>query len=265
MKGLTTVHTSNGMGKSRSGGSFYTWSRHCLPMLWALLWSLNPAAAQNGITSGLYEIVSGTYTTCCGIAGPLTVALPNNSQQFVSLTVDPQTGLASMSFLGSDHQTIFSIVSCLPGGPIPFTLSYGFCQSNSITFLVDPGPPPNSIYWHYYVNSSTNSLLINGTLGMAQQNCPDVPTQFAHSNVVATLVTCPIVRVTEYSKQGAFLTVQGHGGWTNVIEASADLRSWTAICTNLMPTGGCSMCSSIVYRDIASTNLASRFYRCFER
>jgi hypothetical protein len=234
-------------------------------MLWALTMSIHLAVAQTGVTSGLYEIVSGAYTECCGIAGEMTVRLPNESQRFVWLIVDSQTGLASMSFLGADRQTVSSVAPCPAGGSIPFALNYGFCHSNSITFLVDPGPPPYSIYWHYEVTNSASGLLINGALGTANQGCADVPTQFSHSNVVATLVPGPIVSVAEYSKEGALLLVQGHAGWTNVIEASADLLSWTALRTNLMPTGGCPICSTFVFRDTAGTNLANRFYRCFER
>jgi hypothetical protein len=266
MKGLTAMHTPDGLVNPGYGGSFRSCRSRSWLVFWALLVSLNLAPAQSGIVSGLYEIVAGDYTSCCGIAGRLTVFLPSDSQSYVLLTVDPQTALASMNFLGSDRQTVFSIASCPPGGLIPFALNYGFCRSNSIIFLVDPGPPPNSLYWHYEVMDSTNTLLINGTLGLAvQQNCPDLPTQYGHSNVVAVLVPKPILRVTEYSKEGALLLLQGHAGWTNVVEASADLLSWTAICTNLMPTGGCPTCSFIAYRDTYSTNMACRFYRCFER
>jgi hypothetical protein len=36
------------------------------------------------VTSGVYEIISGTYTECCGIAGDFSFSLPNKSQRFVS-------------------------------------------------------------------------------------------------------------------------------------------------------------------------------------
>jgi hypothetical protein len=260
MRSATTQPTAGAWGTVMGRGGMAQ-----LSIVGALVVWLGLTSAQGSVASGLYEITSGSYTECCGIAGELTVPLPNESQRFVWLTVDPQTGLASMSFLGRDRQTVFSIVPCLSTGSIQFALNYGFCYSNSILFLADPGPPPYSIYWHYDVTNSADSLQINGLLGMAMQGCVDVPTQFGHSNVVARLVPGPTLSVAEYSKQGALLHVQGHAAWTNVIEASEDLLSWTAISTNLMPTAGCPTCSSIVFRDTASTNLASRFYRCFER
>ena len=222
------------------------------------------AYAQGGVASGLYEIVSGTYTECCGVAGETRFSLPNQSQRFFWLTVDAQTDLATMSFLGQDLRTPFSIVACPTGDQIPFSFDHGFTFSNSLIFQVDPGPPPNGIYWNYSVSNSANSLQINGMLGMAQSQCIDVPTQFSHSNVVAVLVPRPRMSITEFSKEGALLFIQGNAGWTNVVEASTNLDSWTAISTNLMPPTVCPVCPFILFRDAASTNLAHRFYRCFE-
>jgi hypothetical protein len=226
--------------------------------------SVRSGAAQNEPTSGWYEIVSGDYTECCGIAGEMRSPVPNEGQNFVRLTVNTQANLATMSFVGRDLQTVFSVVPCPIGNPVEFNFDYGFIYSNSIVFLVDPGPPPYGIYWHYSVSYSTNSLQITGTLGMAGQGCVDVPTQFGHSNVVAQLVTGPRMSVTEYSKEGALLFIQGHAGWTNVVEASTNLVSWTPISTNLMPATTCPICPYIQFRDPASTNLARRFYRSFE-
>ena len=259
-RGLTIVLKNGGL-RTLMCKSRLTW----LASSWAIAISLQLASAQSGATSGLYEILSGSYAACCGIAGELLLSLPNESQSFVRLTVDPQTALATMSFLGSDRRTVWSVVPCQPGGSIQFRFDYGFSLSNSIIFQADPGPPPYATYWHYGVSNSANSLQINGTLGTAQQGCADVPTLFSHSNVVARLVAGPSLSISEFSKEGALIFVQGHAGWTNVIEASTDLVSWMAICTNLMPTTDCPACPYILFRDAASTNLASRYYRCFER
>ncbi len=226
--------------------------------------SVRLAGAQSGATSGLYEIVSGTYTECCGLAGEMRSSVPNEGQSFVRLTVDTQGDLATMTFLGRDLQTIFSVVPCPIGNPVQFLFDYGFVYSNSIIFHVDPGPPPYESYWDYSASCSTNSLEINGTLGMAAQGCADTPTQFGHSNVVAQLVTGPRMSVTEFSREGTLLFIQGHAGWTNVIEASTNLTSWTPISTNLMPATTCPVCPYVLFRDTASTNLANRFYRSFE-
>jgi hypothetical protein len=230
----------------------------------AFIVSIRLTSAQSVPTSGLYEIVSGTYTECCGFGGEMLASVPNEGQSFVRLTVDTQADLATMTFLGRDLQTVFSVVPCPTGNPIQFLFNYGFTYSNSIVFLVDPGPPPYGIYWHYSVSYSTNSLQITGTLGMADQGCVDVPTVFGHSNVVAQLVAGPRMSVTEFSKEGALLFIQGRAGWTNVVEASTDLVSWTPVSTNLMPATTCPICPYILVRDPASTNLARRFYRSLE-
>ena len=222
------------------------------------------AADDTGPASRWYQIVSGSYVECCGIAGENRQSLPNASQRFVRLTLDSQRNTAAMAFLGEDMQTVFSVVPCPPGDPINFSFNYGLVFSNSIVFHVDPGPPPYRTYWNYTVSNSTDRLRIDGTLGTVQQNCVDVFTQFGHSNVVAMLVPRPRLSITEFSKDGALLFVQGSAGWTNVIEASTDLVGWTPINTNVMPYTLCPVCPFIQFRDAASTNLPRRFYRCFE-
>jgi len=224
------------------------------------------AKAQSGFTSGVYEITSGTYRECCGIAGPFIFTLPNDRQSFVRLTVDQQQKLVTMTFLDKHLQTVFSVTPC-PVNPVPiyFTFDYGFILGNSVIFHADPGPPPYSTYWNYSISNAANNLLISGTLGTAHQNCIDVPTQFTHTNLVATLVPRPTISITEFSSsQGALLHVQGHASWTNVIEASGDLMSWTPISTNVMPATMCPICPFITFRDAASTHSSRRFYRSFE-
>ena len=164
----------------------------------------------------------------------------------------------------ADSQTLFSVVPCPRGDPINFRLDYGFFHSDSLVFHVDPGPPPYGIYWNYTVSNSTDRLRIDGVLGTALQNCIDVPTRFSHSNVVAVLVPAPRISITEFSKEGVLLFIQGNAGWTNVVAASTDLATWRPIGTNVMPGGGCPGCPSILFRDAASTNAARRFYRCYE-
>src|ERR1043165_5017833 len=94
------------------------------------------AGAQSGFAAGVYQVISGTYIKCCGIAGELRSSLPDENQSFVRLTVDPQTSTATMTFLSADAQTVFSVVPCPPGGPIDFNLVYGFIFSNNIEFHV---------------------------------------------------------------------------------------------------------------------------------
>ena len=156
-----------------------------------------PTRGQSSFQSGVYQIISGSFTACCGIAGPTTTPLPNNSQSMVKLSIDSQTQLATMTFLGADATSVFTIVPCPPGDPVPFTFGFGFISSNQTVFHVDPGPPPNSEYWSLGVSNSAGALQINGTVGFAAQSCADVPNQFTYSNVVAVLMPVATIRVSE--------------------------------------------------------------------
>jgi hypothetical protein len=237
----------------------------CLGILFASVISIHLAQAQGGPASGLYQITSGRYSECCGFSGmPVGYALPDSRQSFVRLAVDEQTSLATMTFLADDAQTVFKTLSCPSQGEITFGFGYGFVSSNVIVFLADPGPPPYSTYWHYTVSNSVDSLRLDGTLGILRPLCADAPTQFSHSNVVAVLVPGPKLQITEFSSQGVLLFIQGNAGWTDVIEASEDLVTWSPISTNVMPYSLCPICPYVEYRDAASTNMPRRFYRCFE-
>src|SRR5205809_245991 len=99
-------------------------------MTWTLVASFPCSRAQSAPASGLYQIISGTFSECCGIAGPFRSSLPDANQSYVNLTVDPQRELASMTFLGKDMRTIFSVLPCPPGDPINFSFDYGFIFSN---------------------------------------------------------------------------------------------------------------------------------------
>jgi len=233
-----------------------------LPALLALALSVLPAQAQPA--PGLYQIVSGTYTTCCGIAGVSKFSLPNKDQAFFRLSVDPQSNLPRMTFLDQQMQTIFSVAVCAPNVPIDFSLGYGLVLSDSIVFHVDPGPPPEHLFWNYSVSNSAGGLRIDGMVGIDPGACSDVPNQFSHSNVVAILVPQPNLTLTEFSSDGPLLMIQGQTGRTNVLEASTDSMSCTPLSTNVMPNTDCPICPFITFRDNAATNLTRRFYRSFE-
>jgi hypothetical protein len=225
---------------------------------------LQSAGAQSGPTSGLYRIISGSYIERSGSLGDSFSSLPNASQRFVRLLVDPdpQSYLVTMTFLGEDLQTVFSAMPCPPGGPISFSF-LGSAYTDPMTFHVDPSPPPDEQQWSYTVSNSFNTLRIDGQVVALRRSCAE-DQQFIHSNVVAVLVAPPRIRITEFSKDGALLFIQGPAGWTNVIEASTDLATWRPIGTNVMPYTLCPVCPYILFQDTASTNLVRRFYRCFE-
>src|SRR5262245_41009594 len=73
-----------------------------------------PSWTQDWPTNGLYQIVSGRYTECCGIGGSLSYQLPNHNQGFIQLSVDPETFLARMSILGPGMGTVFQIPAFPP-------------------------------------------------------------------------------------------------------------------------------------------------------
>jgi len=236
-----------------------------ISMTVAILMISRAAIAQVLPVSGLYQILSGSFYDCCGISGGgFGYALPSPQQSFLRLTVDPQNGLASMTLLSADLQTVFSVSPCPPAGNIEFRFNYGFSYSGGIWFHVDPGPPPYGVYWNYSVSNVAPGLRMDGQLGTAQSACADVPTHFSHSNVVAVLIPPRLTLVGFSNQDGLQLMLQGHAGHTNVIEASTDLVNWQSISTNVMDFSLCPICPFFLFRDPASTNLPSRFYRAFE-
>jgi hypothetical protein len=145
------------------------------------------ASAQTAFVSGTYEIISGTYSECCGFAGEISRSLPDESQSFVKLVIDSDSDLASMTFLGQDTQTVFRVYPCPPIPPIDFSFDYGFVSADQIFFHVDPGPDQK--FWSYTITNAGNQLWIDGTVGISDGGCADVPNRFTHSSVVASRLT----------------------------------------------------------------------------
>jgi hypothetical protein len=211
------------------------------------------ASAAAEPASGLYQIISGNYIECCGIGGDIDSTLPNESQGFVKLTIDSQSHLATMIFLGADSQTLFSVVPCPGGDPINFRLDYGFFHSDSLVFHVDPGPPPYGISWNYTVSNSTDRLRIDGVLGTALQNCVDVPTRFSHSNVVAVLVPTASIRVSEVEVC-----------WNSVSNRNYQVQYRSALATNAWTNLGSPVTgngSTTCITDKVALGQPQRFYR----
>src|SRR5262245_6343916 len=126
-------------------------------ILSALVGSFCNMHTQSALASGLYQIVSGTFSECCGFAGGIRFSLPNDGQSFVRLTVEPPGNLATMTFLGKNPQTIFSIIPCPPTDPIDFSFDNGIVFSNTLSFQVGP-VPAGEVYWNYLVTESAGSL-----------------------------------------------------------------------------------------------------------
>jgi hypothetical protein len=215
--------------------------------------------------SGLYQILSGKYSECCGIAGDTVVALPNALQAFIRLTVNQQNGFATMTFLGADGTTIFHRAPCMPEAGFDFSFPYGFPVSGSFEFHVDPGPPPLSSYWNYTASNSVNQLRVDGALGILQASCVDVPTRFGHNAVLAVAVPQPKLSLVGFSTNHVVqVMIQGTSGRTNILQASLDLTSWTPVSTNVMDNTDCAICPFFIFEDLESTNLVRRFYRAIE-
>jgi|GEM_PF-2686270 hypothetical protein len=221
---------------------------------------------QGRPVSGLYEITAGHYSECCGFAGiPIGGTLPNEIQKYARFTVDPSGQSATLTFLAEDARTVFSTMPCPPAGDIRFSFDHGLVFPDRTVFHVDPGPPPFQIYWNYTVSNAPNRLRIDGQLGTARAACADTPTRFSHSNVVAVLIRGPRLTFLKGSKEGSTrLMVQGRSGWTDIVEASTDLKTWTPISTNVMDYSLCPICPFAVVEDKASTDFAHRFYRAVE-
>ena len=149
--------------------------------------------------SGLFQILSGRYAECCGIGGASVYPLPYGNQGFVELTVDSRSQRAQMAILGQDMHTVFQIPPLGPRAGFAFSLSNGMVFPDRIEFggafsPPVPGQPPLS----YTVSNSANSLRINGTLALSCLACADLPTQFMHTNVVATLLpAAPVIEGLE--------------------------------------------------------------------
>ena len=225
----------------------------------ALAGSAWPAHAQGGARSGFYQISSGRFTACCGFAGTLIYPLPNASQKFVELIVDPNRNTAQMTFLGDDLQTVLSIFPGLPGSGFSFSFSDGIVFPDHIQFGDPlPLPPPRVPYWSYSVSNSADELLING-VAVTPLVGADLPNHFEHTNVSAKLVQAP-VRIDRVERDGDSMRFHFTGrppfnytvdfsdsltptNWTPLAVYQAKIQSIDVVVTNLL------------------TNVNARFYR----
>ena len=185
----------------------------------SIFFSVALAAAP---ASGLYQIVSGNFTACCGLLGEIRQSLPNDEQSFIEVTVDPQGERATIAILGDDGRTLFTLFTCPPATPFPFELPNGFVTSNRIEFISPPGIPS----WNYTVSNLANGLRLDGRLMVSPGFCADIPTDFGHSNVVALLVPGTTIRDSEVevcwnalsnvTYQAQYRSTLTTNGWTNL-------------------------------------------------
>jgi len=165
-----------------------------LATLSVLTVALRPAQAQSTFKSGYYEITSGLYRECCGFAGiPFDYELPDERQAFVELILDPGGSTARLTFLNPDLRTVFTSYPWILDRTFAFSFNNGIVFSNYIQFGEGtPMPRPGLADWKYTVRDLSGSLGISG-VAITPMFGADVPNQFKHTNVVATLIPNSVV------------------------------------------------------------------------
>ncbi len=151
-----------------------------------LIWLIaGLSAATAALRTNLYAIASGEYFVCCGIAGELRVALPNASQARVQVIIDAAQARAQMTILGNTE-----------GEPIFEVFENGRVHSEYIEFGApfQPGGP-EVFRQHYIVSNLADGIRFNG-MTIRPPVGADIPSRFAHSNVVARWVAPPPVTPT---------------------------------------------------------------------
>ncbi len=216
---------------------------------------LASSRAQEWPVSGFYQILSGEYGYCFEVCLGLGESLPDANQAYVELMVDAQSNTVQMAILGADRQTVFDNFG---SNGCTFFLTNGVVLPDHVQFAAQQ--PLLGGWWIYTVSNSAGGLRIDG--GFSNH-----PLYFSHANVVAALVAAapiPTLSLPRASGSGAieFTVFNGRPGQTNIIEASTNLVTWTAISTNVFPSTDL-ICPFIDYQDPASTNLARRYYRAF--
>ena len=80
-------------------------------------------SARGAITTEFYQINSCNYVVIGGFAGVITRELPIETQHFVVLSIDHDTGSAEMRILGDDASTVFRhfVNGTLEGGVVRFS------------------------------------------------------------------------------------------------------------------------------------------------
>ena len=165
-----------------------------LATLSALALGLLHAQAQSTFKSGYYEITGGLYSECCGFAGnPFDYELPDERLGFVELIVNPGGNTAKLAFLTPDLRTVFTSYPWITDRTFTFSFNNGIVFSNYIQFGDGPpAPSPGLADWNYTVREQAGGLSING-VAVTPMFGADVPNRFEHANLVATLLTNPVV------------------------------------------------------------------------
>jgi hypothetical protein len=219
------------------------WLATLLPVVLAI----QPACAQGVPTSGMYQIVSGRYISCCGFGGAYSTPLPNANDAFIELTVDLQNNLAQMRILGQDMHTVFQTPTNPSGEDFTYSFSNGIVFPDHIEFGKPFVPPvPDQASFGFVVSNSMDTILLNGTVIVPCVGCGDIPEAFQHTNVVAVLMPAATIRVSEVevcwktvsnrTYQVQYRSTLSTTAWTNLGPAVAGNGSTNCI-TDKVPLG----------------------------
>lgn len=164
----------------------------------ALMLGIESPSAQSGPTGGLYQIVSGRYIACCGIAGPFIAPLPDARNAFIELTVDLKNNLAQMKVLGQDMHTVLRILPESCRSEFAYVFTNGIIFPDHIEFGEPLLPPvPDRPLFSFVISNSMDTLSINGAVIAPCPGSADLPVEFQHTNVVAVLMPIATLRVSE--------------------------------------------------------------------
>lgn len=164
----------------------------------ALVLGIQSVCAQVVPASGLYQIVSGRYILCCGIAGPFIEPLPDARDAFIELKVDVQNNAAQMRFLGQDMETVLLSPPQPCSSQFPYVFTNGIMFPDHLRFRKPRDPlAPLEPYYNFGITNSGGTLRIGGTLVTDCPGSADIPLEFEHENVVAVLMPVATIRVSE--------------------------------------------------------------------
>ncbi len=196
-------------------------------------------------TTHLFQITSGEYTECCGIAGSLKFRLPNAQQTYVSLAVDSNQLTARMTVVGDDRQTIYRV------------FDDGRLQDGVIEFgRAAPFPPVDgSTYLHYIVSNSVGGIRFDGVIEEPVTGV-DIPNHFTHTNVVA--VSLPSAPQTTIRISETEICWRGESNRLYQVEYASSLSTnfWLPLGPRIPGNGGTNC-----VRDPISPGEPRRFYR----
>jgi hypothetical protein len=169
-----------------------------LGLIFTLAAAAPQAWSQDAPTGGVYQIISGRHTSCCGIGGPLTHSLPDGSSSYIELTVDTPNKSAAMRILGDDLSTVLQIPADASREEFNYSVANGVVLPDRIQFGDPLLPPiPGQPSYSFVLSNSADGLVLNGTVYDPCLGCADIPETFQHTNVVAALMPVAGIRVSE--------------------------------------------------------------------